>query len=82
VFVFIYLFQFSFIFFSFLSFIFLLSILLLKETISIRLDQNLLRKSLCGVLTVNFRVLSLFVVTKCYSYSKTESVIINYNSPW
>jgi hypothetical protein len=25
---------------------------------------------LCGVVTVTFRVLSLFVVTKCYSYSK------------
>jgi hypothetical protein len=25
---------------------------------------------LCGVVTVIFRVLSLFVVTKCYSYSK------------
>jgi hypothetical protein len=26
--------------------------------------------TLCGVATVSFRVLTLFVVTKCYSYSK------------
>jgi hypothetical protein len=32
-----------------------------------------------GVVTVTFRVLSLFVVTKC-SYSKIESVTINYSS--
>jgi hypothetical protein len=35
---------------------------------------------LCGVVTVAFRVLSLFIVMKCYSYSKIESVIINYIS--
>jgi hypothetical protein len=35
---------------------------------------------LCGVVTVTFRVLSLSVVTKCYSYSKIESVIINCSS--
>jgi hypothetical protein len=29
---------------------------------------------LCGVVTATFRVLSLFVVTKCYSYSNSESV--------
>jgi hypothetical protein len=29
---------------------------------------------LCGVVTAAFRVLSLFVVMTCYSYSKTESV--------
>jgi hypothetical protein len=28
---------------------------------------------LCGAVTATFRVLSLFAVTKCYSYSKTES---------
>jgi hypothetical protein len=38
--------------------------------------------SLCGVVTVTFRVLSLFVVTKCYSYSKIESAIINCSSAW
>jgi hypothetical protein len=32
---------------------------------------------LCCVVTVTFRVISLFVVTKCYSYSKIESVLIN-----
>jgi hypothetical protein len=26
---------------------------------------------LCGIATATFRVLSRFVVTKCYSYSKT-----------
>jgi hypothetical protein len=36
--------------------------------------------SLCGVVTVTFRVSSLFVVTKCYS--KIESVIINCSSAW
>jgi hypothetical protein len=38
--------------------------------------------SLCGVVTVTFRVSSLFVVTKWYSYSKTESVTINCSSAW
>jgi hypothetical protein len=33
--------------------------------------------SLCGVVTITFRVLSLFVVTKCYSCSEIENVIIN-----
>jgi hypothetical protein len=37
---------------------------------------------LCGVVTVTFRVLSLFVVMNYYSYSKTESVIINCSSAW
>jgi hypothetical protein len=37
---------------------------------------------LCGVVTVTFRVLSLFTVTKCYGCSKTESVIINCSSDW
>jgi hypothetical protein len=37
---------------------------------------------LCGVVTVNFRVLSLFVVATCCSYSKTESVVINFSSAW
>jgi hypothetical protein len=36
--------------------------------------------SLCGVVTVTFGVLSLFVVTKCYGYSTFESVIINCSS--
>jgi hypothetical protein len=31
---------------------------------------------LCGVVTVTFRVLSLFVATKCYSYSKIELQLI------
>ena len=31
---------------------------------------------LCSVVTVTFRTLLLFVVMKCYSYSKIESVII------
>jgi hypothetical protein len=31
---------------------------------------------LCGVVTVTFRVLSLFAVTKCYSYSKTVLQLI------
>jgi hypothetical protein len=35
-----------------------------------------------GVVTVTFGVLSLFVATKCYSCSETESVIINYSSAW
>jgi protein-S-isoprenylcysteine O-methyltransferase Ste14 len=38
--------------------------------------------SLCGVITTTFRLLSLFVVTKCYSYSKIESVIINCGATW
>jgi hypothetical protein len=33
-------------------------------------------KSLCGVVTVTFRVLSLFVVTTCYSYSKAVLQLI------
>jgi hypothetical protein len=37
---------------------------------------------LCGTVTVNFRVLALFVVTACSSYSKIESVIINCSSAW
>jgi hypothetical protein len=37
---------------------------------------------LCGVVTVTLRVLSLLVVTKCYSYSKIESVIINCSTAW
>jgi hypothetical protein len=35
---------------------------------------------LCGVVTVIFRVLSLLAVTKCYSYSKIESVTISCSS--
>jgi hypothetical protein len=31
---------------------------------------------LCDVVTVTFRVLSLFVVTKCYSYSKIVLQVI------
>jgi hypothetical protein len=31
---------------------------------------------LCGVVTVTFRVLSLFVVMKCYSHSKTVLQLI------
>jgi hypothetical protein len=37
---------------------------------------------LCGVVTATFSVLSVFVVTTCYSYSKIESVIINCSSDW
>jgi hypothetical protein len=37
---------------------------------------------LCGVVTVTFRVSALFVVTKCYSYSKMENVIISCSSVW
>jgi hypothetical protein len=37
---------------------------------------------LCGVVTVTFRVLSLFVVMTCYNYSRIESVIINCSSAW
>jgi hypothetical protein len=61
--------------------------LLLKKVISIRFDQNLpqgenwpteeVRSEIFivhGVVTVTFRVLSLFVVTKCYSYSKIVKV--------
>jgi hypothetical protein len=38
--------------------------------------------SLSVVVTATFRVLSLFVVTKCYSDNKIESVIINCSSAW
>jgi nitrate reductase NapE component len=31
---------------------------------------------LCGVVTVTFRLLSLFVVAKCYSYSKIVLQVI------
>jgi hypothetical protein len=37
---------------------------------------------LCGVVTITFRVLTLFAVTTCYSYSKTESVVITCTSTW
>jgi hypothetical protein len=30
----------------------------------------------CGVVTITFRMLSLFVVTKCYSHSRTVSQLI------
>jgi hypothetical protein len=38
--------------------------------------------NLCSVVTETFGVLSLFVVTQCYSYSKIKSVIINCNFTW
>jgi hypothetical protein len=51
-----------------------------------RIRQNRRRNQkwfiLCGVVAVTFRVLSLFVVTKWYSYSKIESVITNCSSAW
>jgi hypothetical protein len=39
---------------------------------------------LCGAVTATSRVLSLFIVTTCYSYSysKIESVIMNCSSHW
>jgi hypothetical protein len=50
-----------------------------REQLAENLAGRHWRLILCGVVTATFRVLSLFVVT-CYSYSKTESYIINYNS--
>jgi hypothetical protein len=37
---------------------------------------------LCSVVAVTFRVSSLFAITKCYSYSKIESVIVYCSSAW